>query len=274
VETNGINLYDQAPDQKKNSKTTFALSGLVALGVVGALGVGFVMGGRGSGRHSDVAGTSATATRTLPISPTAATQPRVSPIAGAPQGQPGSAVAGNATGNSGGGSGSDQPASNAGDVNDDGVVSVPTNTPVPPAPTNTPVTPAPTDTPVAPTSTPMPPTATATATAIVPLPTFTICIPCITPPVLIVDFTPPTFLSTYRADCLAGTALSFTVDETSEMWATYEVFALPSETAHQSGTAFDALVGGFLFHATSVEFHAVDSWGNEATFSPSLSPCL
>ena len=278
METNGINQHDQEPAHKKDLKTAFALTGLIALGVVGALGVGFVMGGRGSGRQSDVAGAATTATRTRPVSPTAANQPAASPTS-APQSQLGGQPSGN-TNNGGTGGNSGQPPSNGGDVNDDGVVAVPTNTPVPPAPpapTNTPVPPAPTNTPIPPTSTsvpptntPVPPAATATATAIVPLPTFIICIPCLT----LVDLTPPALLAGYYEDCLFGTYMTFNVNETSEMWATYRIVGVPLESGHVSGTFFEAWVGGFLNNATDVEFHAVDVWGNAATFVPPSNFCF
>lgn len=286
-ENNGLNLFDQEQEHKRDIKSAFAITGLIALGAAAAIGVGFVLGGRGGdGRESGVASTSATATRTRPVSPTAATGtgPQGAVQGAQVGGQPGgggntggSQTGSNAAGNPGGGNaGGGAPSSNAGDTSGGGGepdVPATTATAVPPTATNTavPATSTATSTPVPPTNTP---TATATATATA-TPGFEICIPCLDPGIIIhIDFVAPSFVSTYRADCPGGTWVTFDVDETADLWVTYTVLGLPFESAHVNGTHFEESISGPFFYANDVVFHATDAWGNASTYEPGPGFCF
>ena len=290
METNGISLFDQQPEPKKSNRTPFLLGGLAALTLAGALGAGFVIGGRGSdGRTSGVDAVTAHATPTTAVSPPPkpATQ-TVNPQTG------GQAPAGNSQPNGGGssGNGGGQPASNSGDTSGAGDGPAATNTPVPPAPTNTAVPPTnttvpptntavpPTNTAVPPTSTPtaVPPTNTPTATAtphLVPCPWCPIVIdPGIIIPVL--DFTPPAFSDVSYVNCFFTHTVSFSVNESSALWVTYDHNGSAEETAHGHGLGIGFnLGGGWIFDTyTNVELHAVDGSGNIATLYPAPDLCF
>ena len=74
METNGISLFDQQQPEppKKDRKTAFVLGGIAALGVAGALGLGFVMGGRGGdGRRAASRASRSARPRSVQVSPTA-----------------------------------------------------------------------------------------------------------------------------------------------------------------------------------------------------------
>lgn len=285
METNGISLFDQQPEPKKSSRTPFLLGGLAALTLVGALGAGFVIGGRGGdGRTGSVEAATAHATPSVPVSPTAKPQAQiVNPQTG------GQAPAGNAQPNGGGSassSGGGQPASNSGDTSGAGDNPVPTNTPVPPAhtntpvpPTHTPVPPTSTHTPVPPTNTPtaVPPTNTPTATAtppFVPCPWCPIIDPSIIIPLL--DFTPPVFSAVTYVNCGWTHTVSFFVNESSEIWVTYDHNGSAEETMHGYGTGIGFnLGGGWIWDTYSnVELHAVDGSGNAATLYPLAELCF
>lgn len=279
METNGISLFDQQPEPNKNNsnRTAFLLGGLAALTIAGALGAGFVIGGRGGNGHSggvEAAAVVARATRTLPISPTAAAPTRQSTQAGG--GAPTS------SGQNGG-----QQASNSGDTSGAGDVPAPTNTPTSAAPTNTSV--PPTNTAVPPTNTPVPPTSTSTAVPPTNTPTATATphiIPCpwcpippfiIDPPFLpLLDIFPPEFSGVDYVNCGTTHTVSFMVNESSEIWVTYNHNGSPEETVHGHGTGigFD-LGGGFFFDTYSnIELHAKDAAGNIATLYPAPEFCL
>ena len=278
METNGISLFDQQPEPKNNSnRAAFLLGGLAALTIAGALGAGFVIGGRGGSGHSggvEAAAAVASATRTLPVSPTAS-----APV---PQNPPGGSQppAGNGQSNS-------QPASNSGDTSGAGDAPAPTNTTAPTAPTNTAV--PPTNTAVPPTNTPVPPTSTSTAVPPTNTPTATATphiIPCpwcpippfiIDPPFLpLMDIFPPEFSGVDYVNCGTTHTVSFMVNESSEIWVTYNHNGSAEETVHGLGTGigFD-LGGGWFFDIyTSVELHAVDGSGNVATLYPAPGLCF
>jgi hypothetical protein len=267
---NGLSIFEQ--EHRRDMKSAAAITGLAALGVAAALGLGFVLGGRGgSPRESAVAGAAATATRTLPVSPTAPTSP--SDGSGVPNAavvtmNSGSASGGSAQSDGGSGPGASNPGDDSGA---DDVVPAPTNTPVPPAPTDTAVPPTATSTPIPPTNTP---TATATATATA-TPGFEICIPCIDPGVIIhLDFTPPAIANEWRMDCPAGTWVSFDTDEDADLWVTYTILGFPLESAHVDGQHFSDTISGSLFYAHDVVFHAKDAWGNESAYDAPLSICF
>ena len=289
---NQLNLFDQEPEHKPDSRSAFIVTGLIGLGAAAAIGVGFVLGGGGGARKTEVAGAAvvATGTRSLPVSPTAPPpQPQGgtqgSQTGGQASGAAGAGNAGSGNGAASNGGGGTQASSNAGDTSGyqgEPTTAAPTHTPIVPAPTNTPAPPAPTNTPVPPTSTatttPVPPTntptATPTATATPGGPFIPICIPCLDPVIIIdLDFVPPVFTSTYRANCFANTVLEFTVNEHSEMWATYTVIGLFFETDHTTGLGFAANIPTLFFTPDDVVFHATDDHGNAATIAPVLSPC-
>ena len=77
-------------------------------------------------------------------------------------------------------------------------------------------------------------------------------------------------------NCGTTHTVSFTVSESSEIWATYNHNGSPEETAHGYGTTigFD-LGGGWFFDIyTAVELHAVDGAGNVATLYPAAGLCF
>ncbi len=280
----GINLFDQQPEPKRNRKTALALTGLVALGLAGAIGLGFVIGGRGGSS----AGASAGATSTATVSADAtqyvagAAQPTRAPHTHGANTTPAATptqIGGYATGGSASAEGS---VSNAGDPS----APVSTNTAAAPAATNTSVAAAststpipPTNTPVAPTSTSVPPTSTATSTPIATA-TAGVCVVCLDPvihvcvPCLIIDVTPPSFSSTYVANCPGGTYVEFHTSESAELWVTYTFLGIPNETLHVHGTSFSTTIGGVIFYASDIVFHATDDAGNAATFAPTTDICI
>lgn len=282
METNGISLFDQQPEpEKKDRRTAFVLGGLAALGIAGALGLGFVVGGRGGdGPRGGVDGASVSPTQQAQASPPAKAQ-----TTPAQNTQPsGQAPAGNTQNGNGGnpGGAATQPASNSGDTSGAGDGPAPTNTSVPAAPpapaTNTPV--PPTSTPVPPTHTPVPPTSTPTstptATATPPMIPCPWC-PIIDPPVIFdpgiilhLDFTPPVFSSVDYVNCLFTHTVSFSVNEHSELWVTYDHNGVPQETGHGDGMGIGFNLGaGFLWDTyDNVVLHAKDDAGNVATLSP------
>lgn len=265
METNGISLFDQQPEPNKNnsSRTAFLLGGLAALTIAGALGAGFVIGGRSGNGTTAEAAAVASATRTLPGSPTASAPAPQSPTTGqSPSG-----------GQAGG-----ESAANSGDTSGGGDAPAPTNTTEAAAPTNTPESPAPTNTPVPPTSTPtntaVPPTNTPTATATppaIPCPWCPIFDPVIVFPVI--DIFPPTFSSAHWSHCPGSYHFEFDVNEDSEMWVTYTRIGFEWSTDHQMGTSYDSDLAEGFFEPHDFVFHAVDSHGNEATMDPPFYFC-
>jgi len=276
METNGISLFDQQPEPNKNNsnRSTFLLSGLAALTIAGALGAGFVIGGRGGNGHNAGAAEAsavASATRTLPISPTAAKPTQQSAQTGG--------VAPSGSGQNGG-----QPASNSADTSGAGDAPAPTNTPVAAAPTNTAV--PPTNTPVPPTNTPVPPTSTSTAVPPTNTPAATATphiIPCPWCPIIdpgiflpLLDIFPPVFSGVSYVNCGFTHTATFSVNESSEIWVTYDHNGSAEETIHGHGTGigFDLGGGWFFDFYSNVELHAVDGAGNVATLFPAADPCF
>lgn len=270
METNGISLFDQQPEEpKKGRRTAFLVGGLAALGVAGALGVGFVIGGRGGdGPRGAVDAVSVRPTQTVPVSPTAKPQTQIANAQ--PAGQAPAADSQNS-----------QPTSNSGDTS--GAGDGPADPPAPPAPTNTPV--PPTSTPVPPTHTPVPPThtptSTPTATAtphVVPCPWCPIIDPLPFDPgiILHLDLTPPVFSSVDYVNCLFSHTVSFSVNEDSELWVTYDHNGIPQETGHGHGMGIGFNLGAGFFWDTydNVTLHAVDNAGNAATFTPPAPLCF
>ncbi len=246
METNGISLFDQQQPEppKKDRKTVFVLGGIAALGIAGALGLGFVMGGRGGdARQSSGDGVSANPTRRVQVSPTAATQ-------GAPQS--GSAAVGTASEDDG----SDAGSTDTG-ADDDA-----------PAATNT-TEPAPTETPEPPTSTatatPEDPTSTPTAT-----PTAGPCAWCpdldlIDPGVVLIDLVAPTINPVSYKACVSNLHVYFETNEDADMWVVWSVdggFAHVSGV--ESGQVFEKDIAlGAAFVTVKFQLHAKDDNGNE-----------
>jgi hypothetical protein len=252
TQDNGINLFDQEPEQEKKGgkRTALMLGALAALGVVGALGVGFMLGGGASGNDGGVQSQKSEPTRVVRVSPTAAdpqtggqTQPQ------APSGS---------TGSGGSGSGGEPPA--------------PANTAEPPAPTETPV--PPTDTPTeTPTSTP-----TATAT-----PSGGGCPWCpddldLIDPGVVIDVWPPIFNYANAMNCPEGTLIGASVNEDADVWVSYSFFGLfESESAQQfaEGPVIFNLGGGpAIFPAVDIVVHARDAAGNESSVDVNWMDCM
>ncbi|HLB24656.1 MAG TPA: hypothetical protein VJP07_11225 [Dehalococcoidia bacterium] len=262
TQNDGINLFDQEPDErdrKDSKRTAFALGALAALGVAGALGVGFVLGG-GNSSGGEVKGDTSEPTRVVRLSPTPS-----NPQTGG-QDQP-QAPAGNTqsgASDSGDNGSTDGGSMDAGDSGSE-----------PPAPTNTPEPPAPTETPVPPTETP---TSTPTATA---TPSGAPCPWCpdldLVDPGIIIDLFPPQFDYANAMNCPAGTLVGASVNEEAEMWVTYTVLGLfDSESEHMfdvNVAIFNIGGGPFIFPAGNIVVHARDAMGNESSQATDWMGC-
>lgn len=239
MDTNGINLNTNDEQDKKDGKrTAFVLGAVAALGVAGALGLGFMLGGNGGSSSGE---------GQRQVGEVAPTQAPKSPAAAL--GEVNSAS--NDSGSSG----------------DDSNVTPPTNTAEPETPTETAV-PA-TETPVPPTETPTEePTATATPGDGCPF--------CIDPGIVVViDFTAPVFESGGRTHCPEGTIVAVTLDESADIWVEYTFFGgdFTSDVEHGEFGYFNLGGGPFIFPAMNIVVHAKDAWGNESTFAPPLTVC-
>ena len=272
METNGISLFDQQPEEpKKDRRTAFLLGGIAALGVAGALGVGFVIGGRGGdGRDGGVDGASVSPTQQAQGSPTANPQTQDAnpqPAGQAPAGkrpeqrrrQPRQRCRPARVGRGRHVGCRRRPRARR-----------PPPPPPPPPPADKHARPADEAPPVPPTSTPVPPTSTPTSTpTATPTATPPPMVPCpwcpiIDPGIIIIDpgvFLPitdiwaPEFTSASFAHCPDGYHVSFEVNENAEMWVSFERL-WADETAHVNGTAFSAVVaeGFFLLPRTTSSF--------------------
>lgn len=264
TQDNGINLFDQEPQQDKKGgrRTAFALGALAALGVAGALGVGFVLGGGGArGNDGGVQGDKSEPTRVVRVSPTAGNpQSGGQPQPQAPAGNthPGGPDSGDSSSTGGGGGDS-----GGGDA---------------PAPTNTPEPLAPTETPVPPTDTP---TSTPTST---PTPGGGGCPWCpddldlIDPGVIVIDVWAPVFDYANAMNCAEGTLVGASLNEDADVWVTYSFFGLVdnvSEHQFAEGPVIFNLGGGpILFPAVDVVVHARDAAGNESSMGVSWMDCV
>lgn len=243
MQTNGISLFDQQQPEpaKKDRKTAFVLGGIVVLGIAGALGLGFVLGGHGDdARSSSVDGVS--------VSPTQSVQ--VSPTAGA------ASQSGNTAGDTA------QDASGAGSTDagtDVGDAPAATNTSEP-APTETPEPPASTAT-----ATPEDPTSTPTAT-----PTSGPCAWCpdldlVDPGVVLIDFVAPTIAPVSYKACVSNLHVYFETNEHADMWVVYSVDGgLAHVSGIESGQVFEKDIAlGAAFVTVKFQLHAKDDNGNE-----------
>ena len=187
------------------------LGGLAALGIAGALGLGFVMGGRGGDAQQQRRGRSVSPTQRVQVSPTAgaATQDEQ---------QSGNAGAGTTQD-----SGSDAGSTDTGA--DDGGAPAATNTSEP-APTETPEPPTSTAT-----ATPEDPTSTPTAT-----PTAGPCAWCpdldLIDPGVIIDLVAPTIAPVSYKACVSNLHVYFETNEDADMWV---VWSVDGGLAHVSG---------------------------------------
>ncbi len=91
-----------------------------------------------------------------------------------------------------------------------------------------------------------------------------------------IDITPPVFSSVDYVNCGWTHTVSFSVNEDSELWVTYDHNGAPQETSHGHGTGIGFnLGGGFLWDTyNNVVLHAKDDAGNVATLSPAPGFCF
>jgi len=242
MQTSNFNSPDSR--NRKRRGTAIVLGAIAAVGVAGALGLGFVLGGGNDG---------------------SAARDRI--VSAAPDASPATSTPANGTSAPDGGGASSAPATGSTSDADGGG-----GAPPPPPATSTPVPPA-TETPVPPTATPTAepePTDTPTAT---PTPG---CVFCIDPDILgVIDLAPPAFESGGRTHCPEGTIVAVTLDEDADIWVEYTFWGLNmmSETDHGAIGYFNLGGGPILFPAMNIVVHAKDSWGNESTFNPPLYDC-
>jgi hypothetical protein len=242
---NGINLIDEQ-HEKNDGRKALALGTLVALGVAGAMGLGFILRGDGAPTGEVLSGQTEP-TRIVRTTPTTATGQQ-----GGPQEEPSPQT---------GGHGEDSAATDG-----DGEAVEP------PPPTNTP---APTGTPVPPTETPVPPTETPTNTPTATATPSGECAFCPDLDLVLIDFFAPVFESGGRTHCPEGTIVAVTLNETADIWVAYTFFGADQATSVQHGTfgIFNLGGGPFFFPAMNILVHAEDAFGNTSTFVPPLYDC-